>query len=59
MGLKRISLTSLKVVNMAEEEAATLLLKSASLDGMFGDNRNLARRITSELGGIPLAFDQA
>ena len=36
VGLKRISLTSLKVLTMAEGEAITLLLKSASLDGMTG-----------------------
>ena len=59
VGLKRISLTSLKVLNMAEGEATALLLKSASLDGMSGHNINFARRLGSELGGIPLALDQA
>jgi hypothetical protein len=59
VGLKRISLTSLKVLNMAEGEATSLLLKSASLDGMSGHNINFARRLASELGGIPLALDQA
>jgi tetratricopeptide (TPR) repeat protein len=59
VGLKRISLTSLKVLNMAEGEATTLLLKSASLDGMSGSNIDFARRLASELGGIPLALDQA
>ena len=59
VGLKRISLTSLKVLNMAEGEAALLLLKSASLDSMSGYNITFARRLASELGGIPLALDQA
>jgi tetratricopeptide (TPR) repeat protein len=59
VGLKRISLTSLKVLNMAEDEAATLLLKSARLDGMSEDNSNLVRKLASELGGIPIALDQA
>ena len=58
-GLKRIALTSLKVLNMAEEEAATMLLKSASLDGMSPHVCNLARKVASQLGGIPLALDQA
>ena len=58
-GLKRIALTSLKVLNMAEEEAATMLLKSASLDGMSADVRNLAQKVASQLGRIPLALDQA
>ncbi|KAF8700560.1 hypothetical protein AX14_000683 [Amanita brunnescens Koide BX004] len=57
--LKRISLTSFKVLNMAEEEAATLLLKSAALDGMTRNNSNIVRRLASELIGIPLALDQA
>ena len=57
VGLKRITETSLKVDNMAEEEAASLLLKSASLDSM--SDSSLARKLASELGGIPLALDQA
>jgi hypothetical protein len=59
VGLKRITETSLKVLNMAEEEAALLLLKSASFDSMFDHDNNLARKLASELGGIPLALDQA
>jgi hypothetical protein len=58
-GLKRIALTSLKVLSMIEEEAATLLLKSASLDSMSAHVSNLARKVASQLGGIPLALDQA
>ena len=59
VGLKRISSSSLKVLNMAEEEAAALILKSAGLDSMSDNNSNLTRKLTSELGGIPLALDQA
>jgi tetratricopeptide (TPR) repeat protein len=59
VGLKRITETSLKVDNMAEEEAASLLLKSASFDSMSDHDSNLARKLASELGGIPLALDQA
>jgi hypothetical protein len=58
VGLKRISLKSQKVVNMTEEEATSLLLKSAALDGM-SDHNGLVRKLVSELGGIPLALDQA
>ena len=59
VGLKRITLDSLQVLDMTEEEAVSLLLKSARLDGMSGDNGNLARKLASELGGIPIALDQA
>ncbi|KAF8729341.1 hypothetical protein AX14_006248 [Amanita brunnescens Koide BX004] len=57
VGLKRITLTSVKVLNMEEEEAASLLLKSAALDGM--SDGDMARMLGSELGGIPIALDQA
>ena len=59
VGLKRVTETSLKVLNMAEDEAASLLLKSASLDSMSSHDSTLARKLASELGGIPLALDQA
>ena len=59
VGLKRITLDSLQVLDMTEEEAVSLLLKSARLDGMSGDNGILARNLASELGGIPIALDQA
>jgi tetratricopeptide (TPR) repeat protein len=59
VGLKRITETSLKVLNMAEEEATSLLLKSASSDSMSDHDSNLARKLASELGGVPLALDQA
>ena len=58
VGLKRISLVLLKVANMAEEDAALLIMKSAALDHM-PDHMNLVRKLALELGGIPLALDQA
>ena len=58
-GLKRITSTSRKVVNMTEAEAVSLLLKSAALDGMSDHNNNLTRKLVSEFDGIPLALDQA
>ena len=36
-----------------------MLLKSASLDGMSHGMSNLAKKLASQLGGIPLALDQA
>ena len=57
--LKRITETTLKVLNMAEEEAASLILKSASFDSMSDHDSNLARELASALGGIPLALDHA
>jgi hypothetical protein len=59
VGLSRITSTSLKVQNMTEEEGASLLLKSALLDGTSDHINNLARKLASQLGGIPLALDQA
>ena len=59
VGLKRITETSLKVLNMVEEEAASLLLKSASFASMSDHDSNMARKLALELGGIPLALDQA
>ena len=44
---------------MAEEEATSLLFKSASFDSISDHDSNLARKLASELGGIPLALDQA
>jgi tetratricopeptide (TPR) repeat protein len=60
-GLRRITLTSLNILNMADKEAASLILKSASLalDDMSDHIHNLATNLASELGGIPLALDQA
>ena len=59
VGLKRISSISQKVQNMDENEAASLLLKSAGLDGICNDNSDLARELATELGRIPIALDQA
>ena len=59
VGLKRITLDSLQIHEMAEEEAISLLLKSAKLNDMSENNSNLARKLASELGGIPIALDQA
>ena len=59
VGLKRITLDSLQVLDMAEEQAVSLLLKSARLDGMSEHNSNVARKLASELGGIPQLLDQA
>jgi hypothetical protein len=59
MGLKRITLTSQRVLNMAEEEAVGLLLKSAELENGSDHDSDLARKLVSELGGIPVALDQA
>ena len=57
--LKRLALGSVNVLGMEEAEAVTLFLKSAMLDGACDDVRNVAKKMVSELGGIPLALDQA
>jgi hypothetical protein len=57
--LKRLTLDSVNVLAMEEEEAVTLFLKSAMLDGASDDVRNLAKKLMLELSGIPLALDQA
>ena len=59
VGLRRITLDSLQVLDMTEEEAVSLLLKSARLDSMSEHDSNVARRLVSELGGIPMSLDQA
>jgi tetratricopeptide (TPR) repeat protein len=60
-GLKRMTLdkNSLEVLDMTNEEGISLLLKSAMLDGTSEYIMILARQLVSELGGIPLAIDQA
>jgi hypothetical protein len=60
-GLKRMTLdkNSLEVLDMTNEEGISLLLKSAMLDGTSEHIMILARKLVSELGGIPLAIDQA
>jgi tetratricopeptide (TPR) repeat protein len=60
-GLKRITLVrnSLEVLDMTNEEGISLLLKSAMLDGTSDHIMVIARIVVAELGGIPLALDQA
>ena len=50
---------SLEVLEMTNEEGVSLLLKSAMLDGTSGHIMIMARKLVSEIGGIPLAIDQA
>src|SRR6266550_7852393 len=57
--LKRLVLDSVNVLAMEEDEAVTLFLKSAMLDGTSDDVRNVAKKLVLELSGIPLALDQA
>ena len=59
VGLRRITLDSLQVLQMEEEGAVCLLLKSAGLDAMSDNDSILARKLASEMGGIPIALDQA
>ena len=59
-GLKRIAKkNSMEVVDMTVEEAVSLLLESAMLDSPSDHILGKARKLVSELGGIPLALDQA
>src|SRR6266550_5785384 len=57
--LKRLALDSVNVLAMEEDEAVTLFLKSAMLDGTSDDVRSVAKKLVLELSGIPLALDQA
>jgi tetratricopeptide (TPR) repeat protein len=59
VGLRRITLDSLQVHDMGDEEAVSLLLKSAGFDGLSEHDSNLAKKLASELGGIPIALDHA
>ena len=59
VGLKRLALDSVNVVDMGDDEAIQLLLKSAMLHGTSDHITNMAQNVISELGGIPLAVDQA
>ena len=59
VGLKRLALDSVNVLDMEDDEAIQLLLKSAMLDGASDHVTDMAQDVTSELGGIPLAVDQA
>ena len=57
--LCRITEDSMEVHGMEEEEALSLLSKSASLNYTSQDVQILAKQLVSKLGGIPLAIDQA
>ncbi|KAF8311017.1 putative kinesin [Amanita rubescens] len=54
-----LSKNSMEVHGMEDEDAISLLLKSAMLDGTDDDIYNLAQQLVSQLDGIPLAIDQA
>ena len=59
--LKRITMNknSMEVLDMENEEGVSLLLQSAMLDEAPEHIIDIARKLVSELGGIPLALDQA
>ena len=57
--LCRITDDSMEVLEMEEEEALSLLFKSARLNYTSVDVQSLAKQLVSKLGGIPLAIDQA
>src|SRR6266550_1550241 len=57
--LKRLTLDSENVLDMPENEATSLLLKSAMLHGTSDKIRKVAKTVVSQLGGVPLALDQA
>ena len=61
IGLQRITMkeNSMKVQGMEDEDAISLLLKSAMLDDTDSHIWDWARQLLSQLGGIPLAIDQA
>jgi hypothetical protein len=61
IGLKRFAFSrnSIEIHGMDDESAISLLLKSAMLDDTDDDIYNLALQLVSQLGGIPLAIDQA
>ena len=57
--LNRIAEDSMEVLDMGEEEALSLLFKSARINDTSQEMQTLARQLISKLGGIPLAIDQA
>ena len=59
VGLKRLALDSENVLDMGDDEAMQLLLKSAMLDCISDHTTNLVKNVISEVGRIPLAVDQA
>ena len=57
--LVRVTENSMEVLDMGEEEALSLLSKSARLHDTSDSTQALAKQLVSKLGGIPLAIDQA
>ncbi|KAF8348423.1 hypothetical protein F5887DRAFT_914874 [Amanita rubescens] len=57
--LMRIIVDEMEVLEMEEEEALTLLSKSARLDYASESMQTTGKQLISKLGGIPLAIDQA
>src|SRR6266550_4805259 len=57
--LNRIAEDSMEVFDMGEEEALSLLFKSAKMNDASEKMQTLAKQLISKLGGIPLAIDQA
>ncbi|KAF8345651.1 hypothetical protein F5887DRAFT_1190591 [Amanita rubescens] len=61
IGLKRLTFSknSMEIYGMEDEDAISLLLKSAMFDDTDNDIYNLAQQLVSQLDGFPLAIDQA
>ena len=61
VGLKRLASkeNSAEVLDMTDEEGVTLLLQSAMIDDSSENTQDIAKKLVSELGRIPLALDQA
>src|SRR6266550_725976 len=57
--LMRITENSMEVLEMEEEEALSLLSKSAKLNYTSENIQNMGKQLITKLGGIPLAIDQA
>ncbi|KAF8324734.1 hypothetical protein F5887DRAFT_1288641 [Amanita rubescens] len=57
--LMRITEKSMEVLEMGEEEALSLLSKSARLSYTSENIQTMGKQLISKLGGIPLAIDQA
>ncbi|KAF8346193.1 hypothetical protein F5887DRAFT_1185023 [Amanita rubescens] len=59
VGLKRLTLDAENVLDMPEDEAISLLLKAAMLAGTSHKVKDVAKKVVLQLGGVPLALDQA
>src|SRR6266576_4976477 len=57
--LMRVTENSVEVLEMREEEALSLLSKSAKLNYTSENIQTMGKQLISKLGGIPLAIDQA